>query len=72
VVTADLENPLAYLEVIGETGRAVLQWIHIKVFVSCADQSTIRGVFEAMLDRLPLTSTLRVATKLTTELIFTA
>src|SRR5690349_6576472 len=41
VVTADLENPLAYLEVIGETGRAVLQWIHIKVFVSCADQSTI-------------------------------
>ena len=72
VVTADLENPLAYLEVIGETGRPVLQRIHIKVFVSCADEQPVRDLFHFMLDRLPLTGTLRAATTLTTELIFTA
>ena len=72
VVTADLDNPLAYLEVIGETGRSVLQRIHIKVFVSCADQQPVRDLFDAMLDRLPLTGTLRAATELTTDLIFTA
>jgi hypothetical protein len=72
VVTADLENALAYLEVIGETGRSVLQRIHIKVFISCADQQAVGDVFQAMLARLPLTGTLRAATELTTELIFTA
>jgi hypothetical protein len=72
VVTGDLEHSLAYLEVIGATGRSALQRIHIKVFVSCADQQPVRDVFDAMLDRLPLTGTLRAATKFTTELIFTA
>lgn len=72
VVTADLENPLAYLEVVGETGRPVLQQVHLKVFVSCADQQPVRELFYAMLDRLPLTGTLRTAIQLTTELIMTA
>jgi hypothetical protein len=72
VVTADLENALAYLEVIGEAGRSVLQRIHIKVFISCADRQAVGDVFQAMLDRLPLTGTLRAATELTTELIFTS
>lgn len=72
VVTADLENPLAYLEVIGEQGRSVLQRVHLKVFVSCAEPQLVRDVFDAMLGRLPLTGTLRTAVELTTELIFTA
>lgn len=72
VVTADLENGLAYLEVIGEAERTTIQRLHIKVFISCPDQAAVRDMFQHMLDRLPLTTTLRVATRLTSELVFTA
>jgi hypothetical protein len=66
VVIAELENALVYLEVIGERGRPVIQSMHIKLFVVC-----VRDLFDAMLERLPLTATLRAATRVTTELIFT-
>ena len=72
VVTAELENALGYLEVIGESGRAGIQSVHIKVFVACGDESAVRELFDTMLDRLPLTGTLRAATRFTTELVITA
>jgi hypothetical protein len=71
VVTADLEHPLAYLEVIGEEGQAQIRQVHIKVFASCADQQAARGVFDTVRGRLPLLALLGAATRLTTDLIFT-
>jgi hypothetical protein len=72
VVTADLDHALAYLEVIGEPGRPLIQRVHIKVFAACADQRAARELFDTVVDRLPLIALLGAATRLTTELIFTA
>ena len=72
VVTAELENALVYLEVIGESGRPAIQNMHIKVFVACGDEPAVRELFNTVLERLPLTGTLRAATRLTTELVITA
>ncbi|HTM26666.1 MAG TPA: hypothetical protein VL225_15825 [Vicinamibacterales bacterium] len=69
VVTGELENGLAYLEVIGEDGRPRIARIHIKVFVSCPDAAAVRALFEVTVDRLPLVCTLRSALALTIELI---
>jgi hypothetical protein len=72
VVTAELEHALVYLEVIGESGRPAIQSLHIKVFVACGDESAVRELFNTVLERLPLTGTLRAATRLTTELVITS
>ena len=72
VVTSDLENGLAYLEVIGEPGPPRIARIHIKVFVASADAAAMRALFDHVLDRLPLVCTLRAALALTTELIVTS
>ena len=69
VVTGELENGLAYLEVIGEEGRPRIARIHIKVFVACLDATAVRTLFETAVDRLPLVCTLRSALALTIELI---
>ena len=70
VVTADLEHALAYLEVIGEPGRPTIRRIHIKVFVSCADQRAASELFEIVRDKLPVMALLGAATRVTTELVF--
>ena len=72
VVSGALENGLAYLEVIGEQGQPKIARIHVKVFAAAADAAAARGVFEQMLDRLPLVCTLRAALPLTIELVLTA
>jgi hypothetical protein len=72
VVTADLEHPLTFLEVIGEPGRPFVRHVHIKVFASCANQRAVRELFDTVRDKLPLIALLGAATHLTTELIFIA
>lgn len=72
VVTADLEHALAYLEVIGEPGRPLIRRVHIKVFASCADHQAARELFDTVGGKLPLIALLGAATRLTTELVFTA
>jgi len=71
VVTAEMEHALTYLEVVGEPGRPVIRHVHIKVFVSCADERAARTLFDTVRDKLPLIALFSAATRLTTELIFT-
>ena len=72
VVTGDLENGLAYLEVVGEQGQPRIARIHVKVFVASQDAPATRVLFQHMLDRLPLVCTLRAAVALTIDLHFTS
>jgi hypothetical protein len=71
LVTGELQNGLSYLEVIGESGRPRLRRIAIKVFVASMDHTAARALFDAMIERLPLVSTLREAVDLTIELVLT-
>jgi hypothetical protein len=71
LVAGELEHALTYLEVVGETRPPRLVRIAVKVFVSAADDAAIRALFPELIDRLPLTCTLRTAVDLTTELILT-
>ena len=71
LVSGDLEHALTYLEVVGETRPPRLVRIAVKVFVSGADEAAMRALFPELLDRLPLTCTLRAVVDLTTELILT-
>jgi hypothetical protein len=70
IVTGELTNGLAYLEVIGERGHPSLSRIAIKVFVSSPD-TNLRTLFDDMLPRLPLLNTLRKAADLQIELVLT-
>jgi len=72
LVTGELDDALAYLEVIGESGRPRIRRIAIKVFVASVDESATRAVFDEMIERLPLVSTLRDALDLTVELVHTS
>jgi hypothetical protein len=72
VVTAEVENALGYLEVIGEPSQPRITTIHIKLFVAAPDQTALRTMFDGMVTRLPLVCTLRAATRLDIDLIFTA
>ncbi len=71
LVSGDLEHALTYLEVVGETRPPRLVRIAVKVFVSTPDESAIRALFAELLDRLPLTGTLRSAVDVTADLILT-
>jgi hypothetical protein len=72
VVTGEMEHALAYLEVVGETGRPRIARVHLKVFVASPDEQAVRRIWEEMLDRLPLVCTLRAAVRLDLELMWTA
>src|SRR5262249_46804169 len=72
VVTGELLDGLAYLEVIGESGRPRIGRIAVKVFVASADINATRALFDEMIERLPLLSTLRDALDLDVELIQTS
>jgi hypothetical protein len=71
LVSGDLYHALTYLEVVAETQPPRLGRIAVKIFVSTADEAAIRALFPELLDRLPLTCTLRPAVDVTTELIVT-
>src|SRR5438270_10453427 len=61
LVTGELENGLAYLEVIGENGPPRIRRMAIKVFVASVDNQATRALFDETIARLPLVSTLRDA-----------
>ena len=72
LVTGELQDGLAYLEVIGERGRPRLRRIAIKVFVASVDHQATRALFDETIARLPLISTLREAVDVSIELILTS
>lgn len=71
LVTGDLQDGLAYLEVIGERGRPRISRIAVKVFVASPDDNAIRSLFTDTIERLPLVSTLRETIDLDIELVRT-
>lgn len=72
LVTGEVEHALAYLEVIGESGGPRIRRVAVRVFVASVDVKATRAVFDEMLGRLPLISTLRDAVDLDVELVETA
>lgn len=72
LVTGELRDGLAYLEVIGEDGRPRIGRIAVKVFVASPDHSAIRNLFDETVARLPLVSTLHDALDLEIELVLTS
>lgn len=72
LVTGELQDGLAYLEVIGETGRPRISRIAVKVFVASVDDRATQALFDEMIERLPLVSTLREALDLDVELVLTS
>lgn len=72
VVTGELQDGLAYLEVIGENGRPRISRIAVKVFVASVHPPATRALFDDMIERLPLVSTLRAAVDLDVELVHTS
>jgi hypothetical protein len=72
LVSGELQDGLAYLEVIGEAGRPRLRRIAVKVFVASVDHEATRAVFDEMIERLPLISTLREAAEVDVVLIQTS
>jgi hypothetical protein len=72
LVTGELQDGLVYLEVIGETGRPRISRIAIKVFVASVDDRATQALFDEMIERLPLVSTLREALDLDVELVLTS
>lgn len=71
VVTAELEHPLAYLEVAGEEGPPRIGRVSVKVFVAASEESAVRRLWDTMLDRLPLICTWRTAVPFDLELSIT-
>jgi hypothetical protein len=73
VVNGEIENPLVYLEVVGETGRPRIAGVHVKVYVaSSEDEHTLRRLLTETLERLPLVCTLGEALRLDIDLTLTA
>ena len=72
LVTGELENGLAYLEVIGENGPPRIRKIAVKVFVASANHDATRALFGDTITRLPLVSTLRGTVDLEIELVQTS
>ncbi len=72
LVTGELQDGLAYLEVIGERGRPRLRRIVVKVFVASEDHQATRALFDETIARLPLVTTLTDAVDLGIELILTS
>lgn len=65
VVVGELDNPLTYLEVVGEQGHPGLTRVGIKVYVSSPhDEQTIRQLWDETLPRLPLVKTIGAAAAL--------
>jgi hypothetical protein len=71
LVTGELENPLTYLEVVGERGSPRVTRLGVKVFVASPDPDAVRRIWDGLLDRLPLVSTWRSAIALQWELQLT-
>ena len=64
-VEAKLNNPLVYLDVVGESGHTGIEEIAVRVYVSSfAPETDIESLWAEMLERSPLVNTLKKAVKL--------
>jgi len=62
VVEGELNNPLTYLGVVGESGHPGLERVSVKVYVaSIAAEEEVRRIWQEMLDRSPLVRTFQPA-----------
>jgi hypothetical protein len=62
VVEGELNNPLTYLGVVGESGHPGLERVQVKVYVaSFASEEEVQRVWQEMLDRSPLVRTFQPA-----------
>ena len=62
VVEGELNNPLTYLGVVGESGHPGLERVSVKVYVaSIAAEEEVRRVWQEMLDKSPLVRTFQPA-----------
>jgi len=65
VVEGELNNPLAYLGVIGETGHPGLQRVQVKVYVASPEEEpTLRSLWQEVLATSPLVCTFQAAIRL--------
>jgi hypothetical protein len=72
VVDGALDNPLTYLEVVGESGDPGLARLAIRVFVASPhDEATVRRLWDDTLARLPLARTLGAAGRVALRLELT-
>ena len=73
LVQGEIEDPLVYLEVIGEAGQPRIRSVDIKVYVASPEtEQIVRQLFEDVLTRLPLVGTFRAAVHLDIQLILAA
>jgi hypothetical protein len=73
LVQAEIEDPLVYLEVIGESGRPRIGRVDIKVYVASPEtEQIVRRLFEDVLIKLPLVGTFRGAVRLDIQLMIAA
>lgn len=64
-IEAKLNNPLVYLDVVGESGHTGIEEIAVRVYVSSfAPETDIKSLWAEMLERSPLVNTLKKAVKL--------
>jgi uncharacterized OsmC-like protein len=69
VVQGELDDPLAYLGVVGATGHAGLARVTVRAYVSSLEEEdALRGLWEEVLERSPVARTLRSAIRFETTL----
>lgn len=65
VVHGELNDALAHIGVVGQTGHPGIERVEVRVFVSSLeDEDVVRKVWEELLDKSPLVRTLKGAIKL--------
>jgi hypothetical protein len=65
LVQGELNNPLTYLGVVGESGHPGLEKVQIKVYItSCATPEELQGLWQDVLARSPLVRTLQASVQL--------
>jgi hypothetical protein len=73
VVHGELDNALAYLEVVGESGHAGLSRVVVTVYIASPhDEHVVGALWRETRERLPLVRTLSAATSLDVVFKFTA
>ena len=69
VVEGELNNPLTYLGVVGETGHPGLETVRVRVYLaSLEDETVIQRLWQEVLARSPLVHTFQAAIQLELKL----